>query len=116
MMFDSEFLSNNDNNKEEILKKMQNERIQNLTIQLLNKIETFMNGNILSFEKEVIFIYILLIHFYYKIENDIAEKVAVPGGLSLLYSVGYIYEQEGKKHLNRYIFLKNEFFKYMNYI
>jgi len=59
-----------------------------LVAQLIEKIDDFVQGRHEVFEQ--------------KLQQDISEKLEAPGGPSLLFQLGYIYQQEAKKHMGRF--------------
>jgi len=56
---------------------------------LLNKTSKFINGDEEGFVSQVL--------------DDIKDKIEAPGGPTLLFLLGYVYQQEAKQHLGRYL-------------
>jgi len=77
-----------------LLEKKNKERKEKLIEALLNRLHTFIDDNDKDYKSQ---------------EADISEKLESPGGPALLSSIGYIYIQEAKKNLGRYLGIQSWF-------
>jgi len=88
MSMDPAFADLEEKEREEKMNKLQKEREEELVKTLLTKLEVWMKGDKKGFQTQI--------------EQEVKEKQEVPGGGSLLYILGYIYQQEAKQHLGRF--------------
>ena len=69
----------------EAREKIQIERVKTLAVNLQKRLNPFVEGNIKDFEDDA--------------KRLVEELKGEPHGVELLNAIGYIYDQEGRKHL-----------------
>jgi len=90
-LLDPEFTAMPEEKREETIRQIFEQRQKTLYEQLVQRMDPFISG----YKKHK--------QFKQAVKEDINQKLQVPGGASLLYTVGYVYNQEAVKAMGRFL-------------